>query len=152
MEGVSRFKSWLLNAPGLIHGGAYYRNFTVFQLRHLDKRLEIFRKFLDILGRFSIISQRVIRPNLGIYLSKPRSEFPSWKPILPFINSFTTFVLIHSFVHSFIHSLTHSFILSLVHLFTNSITHSFIHLFIHSSTRSGKLYNFIMFYCLFVYI
>ena len=31
MEGVFRFKSWFLNAPGLIHGGAYYRNFTVFQ-------------------------------------------------------------------------------------------------------------------------
>ena len=31
MEGASfRFKSWLLNAPGLIHGGAYYQNFTVF--------------------------------------------------------------------------------------------------------------------------
>ena len=30
MEGVFRFKSWFLNAPGLIHGGAYYRNFTVF--------------------------------------------------------------------------------------------------------------------------
>ena len=29
MEGVFRFKSWFLNAPGLIHGGAYYRNFTV---------------------------------------------------------------------------------------------------------------------------
>ena len=28
MEGVFRFKSWFLNAPGLIHGGAY-RNFTV---------------------------------------------------------------------------------------------------------------------------
>ena len=66
MEGVFHFKSWLLNAPGLIHGGTYYRNFTVFQLRYLDKRLEIFRKFLDILGCFSIISQRVIRPNLRI--------------------------------------------------------------------------------------
>ena len=30
MEGVLRFKSWFLNAPGLIHGGAYYRNFTVY--------------------------------------------------------------------------------------------------------------------------
>ena len=29
MEGVFRFKSWFLNAPELIHGGAYYRNFTV---------------------------------------------------------------------------------------------------------------------------
>ena len=29
MEGVFRFKSWFLNAPGLIHGGVYYRNFTV---------------------------------------------------------------------------------------------------------------------------
>ena len=29
MERVFRFKSWFLNAPGLIHGGAYYRNFTV---------------------------------------------------------------------------------------------------------------------------
>ena len=28
LEGVSPFKSWFLNAPGLIHGGAYYRNFT----------------------------------------------------------------------------------------------------------------------------
>ena len=27
MEGVFHFKSWFLNAPGLIHGGAYYRNF-----------------------------------------------------------------------------------------------------------------------------
>ena len=24
MEGVFRFKSWFLNAPGLIHGRAYY--------------------------------------------------------------------------------------------------------------------------------
>ena len=31
MEGVFRFKSWFQNAPGLIHGGAYYRNFTVFE-------------------------------------------------------------------------------------------------------------------------
>ena len=30
MEGVFRFKSWFLNAPGLIHGGVYYRNFTVY--------------------------------------------------------------------------------------------------------------------------
>ena len=30
IEGVFRFKIWFLNAPGLIHGGAYYRNFTVF--------------------------------------------------------------------------------------------------------------------------
>ena len=30
MEGVFRFKSWFLNAPGLIHGRAYYRNFTVY--------------------------------------------------------------------------------------------------------------------------
>ena len=29
MEGGFHFKSWFLNAPGLIHGGAYYRNFTV---------------------------------------------------------------------------------------------------------------------------
>ena len=29
MEGVFRFKSWFLNAPGLIYCGAYYRNFTV---------------------------------------------------------------------------------------------------------------------------
>ena len=29
MEEVFRFKRWFLNAPGLIHGGAYYRNFTV---------------------------------------------------------------------------------------------------------------------------
>ena len=27
MEVVFRFKSWFLNAPGLIHGGAYYRSF-----------------------------------------------------------------------------------------------------------------------------
>ena len=26
MEGVFRFKSWFLNAPGLIQGGAYYWN------------------------------------------------------------------------------------------------------------------------------
>ena len=32
MEGVSRFKSWFLNAAGLIHGGAYYQNFTVFKV------------------------------------------------------------------------------------------------------------------------
>ena len=32
MEGVFRFKYWFLNAPGLIHGGAYYRNLTVYQL------------------------------------------------------------------------------------------------------------------------
>ena len=37
MEGVFLFKSWFLNAPGLIHGGAYYRNFTVFsELSNLD--------------------------------------------------------------------------------------------------------------------
>ena len=29
MEGVFRFKIWFLNAPVLIHGGAYYRNFKV---------------------------------------------------------------------------------------------------------------------------
>ena len=29
MEGAFRFKSWFLNAPGLIHSEAYYRNFTV---------------------------------------------------------------------------------------------------------------------------
>ena len=29
MEGVFRFKSWFLNAPGLVHGGAYFRNFTL---------------------------------------------------------------------------------------------------------------------------
>ena len=33
MEGVFRFKSWLLNAPGLIHGGAYYWNFTVYNIK-----------------------------------------------------------------------------------------------------------------------
>ena len=31
MEGVFSLKSWFLNAPGLMHGGAYYRNFTVVQ-------------------------------------------------------------------------------------------------------------------------
>ena len=30
MEGVFHFKIWLLNAPELIHGRAYYRNFTVY--------------------------------------------------------------------------------------------------------------------------
>ena len=30
MEGVFCLKSWFLNALGLVHGGAYYRNFTVF--------------------------------------------------------------------------------------------------------------------------
>ena len=30
LEGVSRFKSWFLNAPGLIHSGPYYQNFTVY--------------------------------------------------------------------------------------------------------------------------
>ena len=30
MEGVFRFKSWFLNAPGLIHSGAYYQNFMVY--------------------------------------------------------------------------------------------------------------------------
>ena len=34
MEEVFRFKSWFLNAPGLIHGGAYYRNFTVHYIRN----------------------------------------------------------------------------------------------------------------------
>ena len=29
MEGVFHFKHWFLDAPGLIHGGAYYRNITV---------------------------------------------------------------------------------------------------------------------------
>ena len=29
MEGVFHFKSWFLNAPGLIHSRAYYQNFTV---------------------------------------------------------------------------------------------------------------------------
>lgn len=29
VEGVFRVKSCFLNAPGLIHGGAYYWNFTV---------------------------------------------------------------------------------------------------------------------------
>ena len=29
-EGVFRFKNGFLNAAGLIHGGAYYRNFTVY--------------------------------------------------------------------------------------------------------------------------
>ena len=33
MEGVFRFKRWFVNAPGLIHGWAYYRNFTVL---HFD--------------------------------------------------------------------------------------------------------------------
>ena len=33
MEGVFRFKSWILNTPGLIHGGTYYRNFTVISIR-----------------------------------------------------------------------------------------------------------------------
>ena len=32
IEGVFRFKSWFLNAPGLIHGEAYYQNFTVFYI------------------------------------------------------------------------------------------------------------------------
>ena len=32
MEGVFRFKSWFLNAPALIHGRVYYRNFTAFEL------------------------------------------------------------------------------------------------------------------------
>ena len=32
MEGVFRLKSWFQNAPGLIHGGAYYRNFTVYSV------------------------------------------------------------------------------------------------------------------------
>ena len=31
-EGVFRFKSWFPNAPGLIHGGDYYWNFTVLQM------------------------------------------------------------------------------------------------------------------------
>ena len=41
MEGVFRFKSWFLNAPGLIYGGAYYRNFTVFYMcqKQLTKEL-----------------------------------------------------------------------------------------------------------------
>ena len=29
MEGVFHFKHWFLDAPGLIQGGAYYRNITV---------------------------------------------------------------------------------------------------------------------------
>ena len=30
MEGVFHFKSWFLNAPELIYGGAYYQNFMVY--------------------------------------------------------------------------------------------------------------------------
>ena len=32
MEGVFRFKSWFLKAQGLIHGGPYYQNFTVYNI------------------------------------------------------------------------------------------------------------------------
>ena len=40
MEGVFRFKSWFLTARGLIHGGVYYRNFTVCNfLKSLQKPL-----------------------------------------------------------------------------------------------------------------
>ena len=35
MEGVFRFKSWFLNAPRLIHGGAYYRNSAVLDYNSL---------------------------------------------------------------------------------------------------------------------
>ena len=35
MEGVFRFKSWFLNAPGLIHGEAYYWNFMVYRLGYM---------------------------------------------------------------------------------------------------------------------
>ena len=37
MEGVFCFKSWFLNAPGLIHCGAYYRNFTVYSMSDLSQ-------------------------------------------------------------------------------------------------------------------
>ena len=30
MEGVFHSKRWFLSAPGLIHGGVYYWNFTVY--------------------------------------------------------------------------------------------------------------------------
>ena len=36
MEGVFRFKTWFLNAPELIHGGAYYQNFMLYQFKFIS--------------------------------------------------------------------------------------------------------------------
>ena len=46
MEGVFRFKSSFLNTPGLIHGGAYYRNFTVTWLTKTGFLSALFRTVL----------------------------------------------------------------------------------------------------------
>ena len=44
MEGVLCFKSWFLDALGLIHGGAYYRNFTVFVVLMITSIYEFFHQ------------------------------------------------------------------------------------------------------------
>ena len=41
MEGTFRFKSWFLNAPELMHGGACYRNFTVILINLVTTSLAI---------------------------------------------------------------------------------------------------------------
>ena len=55
MERVFRFKSWFLNAPGLIHGGAYYWNFILSVLIRplLDSKINyIFYTVQGMLVRF----------------------------------------------------------------------------------------------------
>ena len=44
MDGVFHFKSWFLNALGLLHSGAYYRNFTAHILYgYLEQSVSINR-------------------------------------------------------------------------------------------------------------
>ena len=48
MEGIFRFKSWFLNAPGLIQGGAYYRILLYIHWFTCFKRTEIHYKTQNI--------------------------------------------------------------------------------------------------------
>ena len=54
MEGVFRFKSWFLNAPGHIHGGAYYWNFTV-SIHYIRLYIEI-----GIVFMFAFLCQQIV--------------------------------------------------------------------------------------------
>ena len=63
MEGVFHFKSWFLNAPGLIHGGAYYRNFTVSPLRGIDIYFKKNPRLVkSVISRAQCITGAIISP------------------------------------------------------------------------------------------
>ena len=73
MEGVFRFKIWSLNAPGLIHGGAYYRYMGIPE--HLDATMTISMDISYCISASKLPSQKNLPTDRKISEKRTQTNF-----------------------------------------------------------------------------